>query len=293
MALITGYYNSLNGDRKYNAETIAKYFTGLFTRGVLQNYKGKFFVTANGGMKVTVKTGKAFFSDGKWIENTADITLTLDPSDVVLDRIDIIVLRNDKNEDIRNASVILKKGTSGSNPVAPTLQNDTYVEEICLCEIRVNRLTENITQTNITNTIPNTEMCGYVTGLINQVDTSDLYMQYETAYQEFYEESATEFERWFNSIKNNFKQVNFISKYTSKYTTTTNETVIPIEISNYNKDVDILEVYINGLYVKENDDNSNKQSYVINNDNTVTLNMELPEKQEIMFVVYKPANLRV
>lgn len=60
MALITGYYNSLNGDRKYNAETMSKYFAGLFTRGVLQNYNGKFVVTANGGMKINVKTGKAF-----------------------------------------------------------------------------------------------------------------------------------------------------------------------------------------------------------------------------------------
>ncbi len=70
MTLITGYYNSLNGDRKYNAETMSRYFAGLFTRGVLQNYKDKFVVTSSGGMKVKIPTGKAFFSDGKWIENT-------------------------------------------------------------------------------------------------------------------------------------------------------------------------------------------------------------------------------
>lgn len=109
MALITGYYNSLNGDRKYSAETMSKYFAGLFTRGVLQNYKDKFVVRHDEGMKVKVPTGKAFFTDGKWIENTADITLTLDPSDVVLNRIDVIVLRNDKNESVRNATVLLKK----------------------------------------------------------------------------------------------------------------------------------------------------------------------------------------
>ena len=132
MALITGYYNSLNGDRKYNAETMSKYFAGLFTRGVLQNYNGKFVVTANGGMKINVKTGKAFFSDGKWIENTADIILTLDPSDVILNRIDRVVLRNDKNEGVRNANVFLKKGTPGTNPVAPELQNDILKNYVCV-----------------------------------------------------------------------------------------------------------------------------------------------------------------
>lgn len=289
MALITGYYNSLNGDRKYNAETMSKYFTGLITRGVLQNYKGKFVVEAQTGMQVKIPAGKAFFSDGKWIENTADITLTLDSADV-LDRIDRIVLRNDTNEGMRNASVVLVKGTPGSNPVAPVLQNDNYIEELSLCTIRVNKLVESITQANITNTIPDTEQCGYVTGLIEQVDTSDLYMQYETAYKEFYTESTTEFERWFNSIKINFKQANFISKYTSKYITTTNKTIIPIEINDFNKDIDILEVYINGLYVEESG-NKDVQGYVINTDNTITLNIELPAEQEIMFIVYKPSVL--
>ena len=162
MALITGYYNSLNGDRKYNAETMSKYFTGLITRGVLQNYKGKFVVEAKTGMQVKIPTGKAFFSDGKWIENTADITLTLDPADVVLDRIDRIVLRNDTNEGVRNASVVLVKGTPGSNPVAPVLQNDNYIEELSLCTIRVNKLVESITQANITNTIPDTEQLAQI-----------------------------------------------------------------------------------------------------------------------------------
>ena len=39
MAIRGGYYNSLNGDRKYNAETMSQYFAGLYKRGVLQNYK--------------------------------------------------------------------------------------------------------------------------------------------------------------------------------------------------------------------------------------------------------------
>lgn len=285
MALITGYYNSLNGDRKYNAETIAKYFAGLFTRGVLQNYNGKFLVLANGGMKVSVKTGKAFFSDGKWIENTADITLTLDPSDVVLSRVDRIVLRNDKNEGVRNASVILKKGIPGANPVAPALQNDTYVEELCLCDIKVNKLAENITQANITNTIPNTSLCGYVTGLIDQVDTSDLYKQYETAYKEFYDKSNKEFNDWFQNLKENLSTSTLMRQYTNRAVTTQqDQTVIDIGIPQYDPDLDILEVFVNGVFIIE--EKTDGQGYT-KNKTQITLNLPLDINQEVYFTVFK------
>ena len=285
MALITGYYNSLNGDRKYNAETISRYFAGLFTRGVLQNYKGKFFVTANGGMKITVKTGKAFFSDGKYIENTADITLTLDPSDVVLNRIDRIVLRNDKNEGVRNASVVLKKGIPGANPVAPALQNDTYVEELCLCEIKVNKLTENITQANITNTIPSTELCGYVNGLIDQVDTEELYLQYKTAYKEFYDKSSKEFNDWFQNLKENLSTSTLIRQYTNRVVTTNqDQTVIDIGIPQYDPDLDILEVFVNGVFIIE--EKTDGQGYT-KNKTQITLNLPLDINQEVYFTVFK------
>ena len=205
-------------------------------------------------MKISVKTGKAFFSDGKWIENTADITLTLDPSDVVLNRIDRVVLRNDKNEGTRNASVVLKKGTPGVNPIAPALQNDTYVEELCLCEIRINKLAENISQANITNTIPNISLCGYVTGMIYQVDTSDLYMQYETAYREFYEDSNKKFNDWLKNVKETLSTSTLVRQYKTTYITTAeNEKVINISLPQYNSELDILEVYINGLRLNQND----------------------------------------
>lgn len=283
MALLSGYYNSLNGDRKYNAETMAKYFTGLFTRGVLQNYNGKFLVTAlNEGMKISVKTGKAFFSDGKWIENTVDITLTLDPSDVLLDRIDRVVLRNDKNEGVRNADVVIKKGTPGVNPVAPELLNDTYIEELCLCEIRVNKLAETVTQSNITNTIPNKDLCGYITGLIDQVDIKDLYIQYETAYKEFYEDSNKKFNSWFNNVKETLNIAVPFQQFKTCYTTVTeNESVFNINIPQLNSVLDILEVYVNGFRL-------NQEEYTVNELKKVTLAKPLDViGTKVEFVVFK------
>lgn len=252
MAIKTGFYNSVENDRLYNAEDMSRYFAGLYTKGVLQNYKDKFAVKANGGMQVKVPTGKAFFSDGKYIENTADIILNVEASDVVLGRIDSVVLRSDKNENVRNAMVVLKKGTPSSNPQPPAIEVGEYVEELLICNIRVDKLTENLTQSNIENTVANTDVCGYVTGLIDEVDTSDLYAQYQEAYKQFYIESQQKFDEWFENVKETVKATALMRRYRRTYTTTQEaETRIEIGIPEHDSVLDIVEVHINGLRATE------------------------------------------
>lgn len=281
MSIITGYYNSLNGDRKYNADTMSKYFVGLIARGVLQNYKEKFIVKAYENMKVKVPTGKAFFSDGKWIENTADITLTIDPSDIVLDRIDRIVLRNDKNEDVRAGTVVLKKGSPASNPLPPSLEDNDYIEELSIATIRVKRLVEVISQADITNTIPDSDVCGYVTGLIDQVDTSDLYIQYENAYENFRIESQNAFEAWFATVKDKFSTATLLRQYTHDTTTSQpNQKVIAIGISQYEPEIDILNVYVNNLWLIEGKDYTKTSK-------EITLTLPLDINQKVYFSVLK------
>lgn len=282
MAIRGGYYNSLNGDRKYNAETMSQYFAGLYKRGVLQNYKNKFVVKADTGMKVIVPTGKAYFSDGKWIENTADIIFTLDPSDVILDRIDSIVLRNDKRESMRKPDIVLKKGTPATNPVAPGISTeDSSIEEMLICNIRVQKLIETITQANITITIANTDVCGYVTGLIEQVDTSELYLQYETAYKEFQEKSKQEFDEWFENVKETLSTSTLIREFTRRYTTVEDqEKKIPIGIPQYNSALDILEVYVNGFRLNDN-------QFMIDDFETITLTQPVNIGTDVQIVIYK------
>lgn len=254
MAIKTGFYNSVENDRLYNAEDMSRYFAGLYAKGVLQNYKDKFAVKANGGMQVKVPTGKAFFSDGKYIENTADIILNVEASDVVLGRIDSVVLRSDKNENVRNAMVVLKKGTPSSNPQPPAIEVGEYVEELLICNIRVDKLTENLTQSNIENTVANTDVCGYVTGLIDEVDTSDLYAQYQEAYKQFYIESQQKFDEWFENVKETIKATALMRRYRNAYTTTQEaEKRIEIGIPEHNSVLDIVELYINGLRATESE----------------------------------------
>lgn len=299
MAIESGYYNSLNGDRKYNAETMSKYFNGLFTRGVLQNYQGKFVVEENEGMTVIVSSGKAYFSDGKWIENTTDLLLNIEAADVVLNRIDRIVLRNDRTKEGRKATVEVKKGTPSGSPTAPELTNNEDVEELSLANISVTAKQSEIKQINITNTIPDTDVCGYVTGIIEQVDTSDLYKQYQDAYKEFYddnderfndlytgnesrfddmytengkklddqlEENDDTFNNWFSGIKNDIAEQLPLKQYRNTVTTTTDEQkVIPIGIAEYQPETDILEVFINGMRLNASEYTSDGSNVTLTN----------------------------
>lgn len=274
MAILSGYYNSMGGDRKYNAEEMSKYFSGLISRGVLQNYGGKYMPTAKTGMTINIAPGKAYFSDGKYIENTTDLNITLEPSDVVLNRIDRIVLRSDKSQGVRGANIIVRKGTPSSNPAAPALVSTEEIEELSIATIRINKLVETITQANITNTIPDTAVCGYVSGLIEQVDTHELYIQYETAYREFLEESEAEqdeflnssqkeFNDWFSNIKELLSTSTLIREYSDVVVTTKqDQTQIPINLANYNEILDILEIYINGLRLQKDVEYTNHGTYV-------------------------------
>lgn len=278
----SGYFNSINGDRKYNSDTMSSYFSGLISKGVLQNYLNKFVVSASSGMNVQVETGKAFFTDGKWIESDSIEIFTIEASDVILDRIDRIVLRKDKSESSRSASIVVKKGTPSSSPVAPSLEIDENIEELSLATIYVGKLVESISQSKITDTRADSTVCGFVTGLIDQVDTSDLYKQFEASFSEEQEKLTNEFDEWFSQLREQLSTSTLLREYTNRvFSSVQDQRIFSIGIPNYVQALDILEVYVNGLRLVNN------VEYIINLDGTVTLTNGLDINQPVEFVVFK------
>ena len=47
--LTSGFFNSVDGDRKYNAEQMSQMFEGLIGDGIFESVGGKFKVSANSG----------------------------------------------------------------------------------------------------------------------------------------------------------------------------------------------------------------------------------------------------
>ena len=200
MTMRSGFHNSINGDRKYNAEDMNRPYKDIVSNGVFPNPSTHLQVFASSGMTVSVSAGGGLFGSG-WGYNDAPVLLTLDSAEATLKRIDAIVVKRDDSESVRDTILYVKKGTPAQSPVRPTMTHDDYVDEYCLATILITPNTTTITQSMITDTRPDTTVCGWVTGLIDQVDTSTLFTQWQSAYLEQYEAFMSEFETWWAGVR--------------------------------------------------------------------------------------------
>lgn len=237
MAVTYGFFDSVQGDRVYDADDISNYFLKLISNGVFATPSNAMQVQANNGMTVGVTAGWGFINC-KWINNSTTYLVTLDTPDVALPRIDRIVMRLDKSVGVRSIVITNKSGTPSANPTAPVLQRSGNIYELSLARIAVGADVSAITQADITDERPDTSVCGFVTGLIDQIDTTNLFAQFTNA-----------FESWFEHIRDEVQATNMIQG--NRYTVPLDEdgTLSDFEIpqSNYNYTLDVLHIYINGM----------------------------------------------
>jgi hypothetical protein len=282
MAITGGFFNSLNGDRKYNADAVNNFFEGLISQGVFENVDDGLQVKASTGMTIQVGSGKLSDGSGRWLKNDAVANLTIESSDVTLNRYDAIVAAIDTSINKRTASIYIKKGTNATNPTKPTMTRNNNLTEYCLAYVYVGKGATAITQANITDTRPDKNLCGFVVGLIEQLDLTQAFLQYQTASEEDRTNNQADFNAWFDTIKETLSKSTLIRSYTSTYTTVSaDETVIPINISQFNKELDILQIYINGLRLIPN------VEYTLNSNSQITLILPVDAGTPISFEVFK------
>lgn len=136
MTIKSGFFNSLNHDRVYDADDINSIFDGIITDGVFGNIGKRFAVTPGSGMSVNVGTGKARFHQ-IFVENDANLVLQIPQSDVLLNRIDAVVIRVDRTMSGRTGNIVVLKGMPSQNPIAPTLSNDNQIWDMPIAYINV------------------------------------------------------------------------------------------------------------------------------------------------------------
>ena len=137
MTIKSGFFNSLNHDRMYDADDMNAIFDGIITDGVFGNIGNKFIVTPSSGMAINIGTGKARLHQ-IFVENDANLVLQVSQSDVLLNRIDVVVIRVDKTISGRRGDITILKGTPSQNPIAPTLSTDSQIWEMPIAYINVN-----------------------------------------------------------------------------------------------------------------------------------------------------------
>lgn len=153
MTVKYGFYDSLNGDRLYTADDINTFFEGIFSDGVFE-FVGNGLKVENspGTMNVLVRDGRAWFNN-LWIRNTSTLTLTLEPSHMIYDRIDVVVLEFDSGITVRKNSIKIITGTPSDTPVPPVLANTSTLHQYALAHIYVRASVSEIRFEDITNKI--------------------------------------------------------------------------------------------------------------------------------------------
>lgn len=203
--LRSGPFVSVNGDRAYLDSFFRDYFATFINTGVFINPSDSLQVIADDGLNVIVRKGNAWIKGAAHLPET-DEMLTLETGDR-LGRIDKIVLRMDTIQ--RTITKEVKKGVPATSAVAPSLQRDEDAYELGLAEITVPGGGTAITQSSIKDLRHDKEQCGIVHGLIEQVDTTTLFNEYQAWISEkkveydadlvdYTETKKVEWEQWFN-----------------------------------------------------------------------------------------------
>lgn len=193
MAIQSGFFNSVNGDRRYDAKWFAQFFASFIGNGVFPNPSTGLQVGEHSNMQTKVKAGKGWVN-GYFVVNDSDHILQHDIADGVLKRIDRIVAR--LNYLTRQIEIAVKKGTFASAPVPPSLQRDTEAYELALADVLINNGATQITQANITDQRLNTALCGIVHGVVDQVDTTAIFNQYQAWFNNITGGTEQEIEDW-------------------------------------------------------------------------------------------------
>ena len=318
MDLKCGFFNSVNGDRTYTADDMSYPYSRIISNGIVADNTNSsgFQVISNSGLQITVKAGFGLFG-GKWAELEKDTTLSLSQAHVTLNRIDSIIVRCNKTNS-RKVELLKLTGTPAENPVVPAITRNDNVIDYRLANILVKASSENINQSDVTDTRASSE-CGFVTNLLQNSNISSTYDGWRTQFTDWLkaqdeeceqfisekeksientqsdiEQTKEDFETWTNEKEAGYNQwfssltqdltvgnVGFLT-YDSVHTAENNdETEIPIGINEFSSNNDVLSVFINGLKLIPEVD------YTLNDFESITLTKPIDSGTVVSFFLLK------
>lgn len=203
MSFASGFFNSVDHDRLYDATDISRLFDGLIRDGIFASIGDCMVVKQSNQMNVTVGTGRAWFNH-TWSYNDALYPVTIPPSEILMDRIDAIVLEINSVEAVRANSIKLIKGTPSSTPTKPALTNTKEVHQYPLAYVKVGKEVTSIRQADIENCV-GTSACPFVTGILEVISIEQLIPQWKDILNRFVEENTANFNTWMNGEKQNYQ----------------------------------------------------------------------------------------
>lgn len=243
-----GFFDSVNDDRLYYADDMNKPYNRIFSNGIFPLPSGApstdlKVISAGNRMNITVKAGQGMFAN-KWFQNPADFQITVPNNTATKARTDSVIVQVDLRTTGRAGNIVYRTGTPGSSAAAPAINQVTNVQEWRLANIYV------APSANTINNDAITDLRGKSNGT-----------------------------PWISTLVAGYMN---IAELTSNYVASADVTTVPINISDYNYQEDVLQVFINGLFALEG------QKYTISSDGTsIDLTTELESGQSVNFVVLK------
>lgn len=202
MSVTCGFYNSLNGDRKYNAMQMSSIFDGLIIDGVFASIGTAFAVKAAGGLTLNIGIGKAWFNHS-WTLNDAILPIEAPESEVLLDRIDAVILEVNGMESVRDNTIKIVKGNPSSAPSRPTMENEGNVHQYPLAYIYRKFGSTVITQADITPMV-GTASTPFVTGILQTISLDELLGKWQDELDQFVDARSQEVDNWIANEENDF-----------------------------------------------------------------------------------------
>lgn len=208
MALESGFFNSVGGDRLYNADDMSRYFEHILSNGIFKRIDNCLKVSATGGMTLNVAAGAGLINC-RWFRAVSAERVTIPAAHAVLPRFDAVVARLNMSDSVRAVTLMVVSGAPGESPVAPDPVRTADVHDLMLALVYVPAGASAIVSNNLTDVRDNEWYCGYVQSL---VDTP------------------------------------ILKTFHSRYTAPANDTTVaPIGVTGFNAGGDLLNVYINGF----------------------------------------------
>lgn len=150
MAEFGGFFNSVNGDRKYKSEDFANYFKTFIGNGINPKTDNLRVVKVS-NTQIKVLSGSACINGYLYL-NTAEINKTMANG---VTRVDRVILRLDISN--RTLNVIILEGTASS---PPSLIRNSTIYDLSLAKISIKN-----DITTIEDERGQASLCGYMTFL--------------------------------------------------------------------------------------------------------------------------------
>ena len=190
-------------DRVYYANDFTNYFKPFFRNGIFASQgDGLMVLSLDDNMFISLMDGRSIIEGHGYQNDNKDGVkkMRIANSDIAQDRIDIVVNRLNRVD--RMITTIVIKGELSDAPVPPAIvRNDDYYD-LKLAEVYVRSGVDKIQQADITDFRGDEEACGWVTGLIDSINSTAFFKQYQIAYDAFVKETYAKAEDLFDLIRN-------------------------------------------------------------------------------------------